>query len=113
MGYSISFGIVADGVERYHGLDCAMVVFSDNTTYGKVLEYSEHLGQSDERSLDGAILEMQSKLMNFLLAVVTKILTDLNLSNLMPATPLSAPVIPILSTTLHWQSSARANSRYL
>jgi hypothetical protein len=48
--------------------------------------------------------------MNFLLAVVCKILADLDLTELTPAAPLSAPVIPTLNTMFQWQSTARANT---
>ncbi|KAJ7506566.1 hypothetical protein B0H11DRAFT_1706585 [Mycena galericulata] len=123
---TLHFGIVAHGIQRYHALDCAMVSFGDESTYGKVLEYSEPLDESDENSPDGGqmehllhesmsfgdglvVLETQSKLMDFLLATVSKILIDLDLSKLTPAAPLPAPVIPILNTEFQWKSSARTN----
>ncbi|KAJ7899217.1 hypothetical protein B0H14DRAFT_3543552 [Mycena olivaceomarginata] len=45
------------GVERYHGFSCTMVTFGDETTYGRVLEYSERLDESDKDSPDGAMME--------------------------------------------------------
>ncbi|KAJ6462191.1 hypothetical protein C8R45DRAFT_1108381 [Mycena sanguinolenta] len=124
---TLGFGIVAGGVERYHGYSCAMVAFGDETTYGRVLEYSERLDESDKDSPDGAmmeftlresmtfgdglaVLETQVKLTALLLGVVTTILNDIDLTNLTPATPLPAPEIPILNTTFQWQSSARLNA---
>ncbi|KAJ6463498.1 hypothetical protein C8R45DRAFT_1107839 [Mycena sanguinolenta] len=38
-------------------MDCAMVAFGDEAEYGKVLEYSERLDESDEDSPDGAQME--------------------------------------------------------
>ncbi|KAJ6627604.1 hypothetical protein B0H10DRAFT_1993357 [Mycena sp. CBHHK59/15] len=124
---TIHFGIVAGGIQRYHGFDCAMVIFGNEDTYGRVLEYSERLNELDENSPDGGamehllresmtfgnglvVLETQGKLMNFLLAVVSKILSDLDLTVLTPAPPIPAPVIPILNTTFQWKSSARVNA---
>ncbi|KAJ6543542.1 hypothetical protein DFH09DRAFT_1282386 [Mycena vulgaris] len=124
---TLNFGIVAGGIKRFHGLDCGMIAFGDEATYGKVLGYSEFLDKSDRDSPDGAqmehllresmsfgdglaVLEMRSKLMGFLLAVVNKILIDLDLGDLKPATLLPAPAIPILNTTFQWQSSARSNA---
>jgi flavin-binding protein dodecin len=34
-----------------------MVAFGDETTYGRVLEYSERLDESDKDSPDGAMME--------------------------------------------------------
>jgi hypothetical protein len=48
--------------------------------------------------------------LDFLLAVVSKILVDLDLTNPTPAEPLSAPAIPIAGTAFQWQSSARENA---
>ncbi|KAJ7803464.1 hypothetical protein B0H14DRAFT_2613330 [Mycena olivaceomarginata] len=36
---------------------CAMVTFGDETTYGRVLEYSQRLDESDKDSPDGAMME--------------------------------------------------------
>ncbi|KAJ7640103.1 hypothetical protein DFH06DRAFT_1098562 [Mycena polygramma] len=123
---TLHFGIVAGAIPRPHGVDCAMVSFGDESTYGKVLEYDEPLNSADADSPDGAqmehvlresmsfgdglaVLETQAKLMKFLLAVVSKILCDIDLTNPKPGAPLSAPAIPILNSTLQWQSSARFN----
>ncbi|KAJ7771010.1 hypothetical protein DFH07DRAFT_768409 [Mycena maculata] len=125
---TIHFGIVAGGIHRYHAVDCAMIAFGDEATYGKVLPYPDPLDDSDDDSPDGfqmehmlresisfgnglLVLETQSKLMNFLLGVVSKILDDLDLSTLMPSAPLPTPVIPILNTEFQWKSSARANAQ--
>jgi hypothetical protein len=50
--------------------------------------------------------------MNFLLGVVSKVLCDLDLSNLkpVPRSPLAAPAIPDSDTKFPWKSSARANA---
>ncbi|KAJ7140961.1 hypothetical protein C8R44DRAFT_931272 [Mycena epipterygia] len=53
------------------------------------------------------VLETRSKLVDFLLAVVSRILTDLDLIVLTPAPP---PVIPILNTNFQWESSAGINT---
>ncbi|KAJ7720160.1 hypothetical protein B0H16DRAFT_1793617 [Mycena metata] len=124
---TLGFGIVAGGVARYHGVGCAVVASGDESTYRKVLEYSERLNPADESSPDGAqmemvsresmsfgdglaVLEMQAKLLAFLLAVVSMILSDLDLTHPTPAAPLPAPAIPILNTALQWQSSAHINA---
>ncbi|KAJ7673199.1 hypothetical protein DFH06DRAFT_1081972 [Mycena polygramma] len=115
---TLHFGIVAGAIPRPHGVDCAMVSFGDESTYGKVLEYDEPLSRADLDSPDEsmsfgdglAVLETQAKLTKFLLAVVSKILCDIDLTNPTPVAPLSAPDIPVLNTTLQWQSSARSNA---
>ncbi|KAJ7194920.1 hypothetical protein GGX14DRAFT_505295 [Mycena pura] len=124
---TLHFGIVAGAIPRQHGMSCGMIVFGDQDTYGKVLPYSEPLEKSDATSPDGfemehnlresmsfgdglAVLETQAKLMEFLIGVVTKILHDLDLTNLTPVAPLPAPSIPILETSFQWQSSARFNA---
>ncbi|KAJ7471124.1 hypothetical protein FB451DRAFT_1473261 [Mycena latifolia] len=124
---TLNFGIAAGVMKRSHGLDCAMIAFGDETTYGKVLEYSDSLDKEDRTSPDGAVmehilresmslgdglavLELQNQLMHFLLAVVSKILIDLDLTDPKPATPLLAPEITLIDTTFQWQSSARANA---
>ncbi|KAJ7899831.1 hypothetical protein B0H13DRAFT_2336777 [Mycena leptocephala] len=124
---TLGFGVVAGAIPRLHAVDCGMVVLGDDITYGKVLEYSEPFEKSDGTSPDGgqmehtlresmpfgdglAVLDAQTKLMNFLLAVVCKILADLDLTELTPAAPLSAPVIPTPNTMFQWQSTARANT---
>ncbi|KAJ7194963.1 hypothetical protein GGX14DRAFT_677760 [Mycena pura] len=123
---TLGFGVAAGGVERYHGFNCAMVAFGE-TTYGRVLEYSERLNESDKDSPDGgmmefilgesitfgnglAVLETQATLTALLLGVVTRILNDIDLTDLTPAAPLPAPEIPVLNTAFQWQSSARLNS---
>ncbi|KAJ7466952.1 hypothetical protein FB451DRAFT_1178212 [Mycena latifolia] len=124
---TLHFGIVAGGIHRYRGFNCAMVTFGNEDTYGRVLEYSECLDESDKNSPDGAamehilresmtfgtglvVLETQDKLMDFLLAVVSKILCDLDLNVLTPVPPIPAPEIKILDTIFQWKSSARANA---
>ncbi|KAJ7601995.1 hypothetical protein B0H17DRAFT_1222925 [Mycena rosella] len=57
-----------------------------------------------------SVLEAQCKLLEFLVAVVSKILLDLDLAALKPAPPFTAPEIPILNTMFQWQSSARTNA---
>ncbi|KAJ7036960.1 hypothetical protein C8F04DRAFT_1257503 [Mycena alexandri] len=115
------------GIDRYHAMDCGMIAFGDENTYGKVLEYSEPLDKSDGTTPDGgqmefilresmpfgdglAVLHTQVKLMDFLLAVVSKILCDLDLTSLSPVAPLSTPDILILNTPFQWQSRARLNA---
>ncbi|KAJ7752995.1 hypothetical protein B0H16DRAFT_1418853 [Mycena metata] len=124
---TLHFGIVVGGIDRYHAMDCGMVVFGDEDTYGKVLEYSEPLEKSDETAPDGgqmefilresmpfgdglAVLHTQLKLMDFLLAVVSKILCDVDLATFTPVAPLPPPDILILNTTFQWQSRARLNA---
>ncbi|KAJ7111305.1 hypothetical protein C8R44DRAFT_799277 [Mycena epipterygia] len=124
---TIHFGVVAGAIQRYHALDCAMVAYGDESTYGNVLEYAKLLDKSDENSPDGfqmehllresmsfgdglVVLDAQKKLLDLLLGVVTKILIDLDLTDLAPAAPLPAPEIPLLNTAIPWQSSARENA---
>ncbi|KAJ7723908.1 hypothetical protein B0H16DRAFT_1472654 [Mycena metata] len=124
---TLHFGIVVGGIDRYHAMDCGMIVFGDESTYGKVLEYSEPLDKSDETTPDGgqmeftlresmpfgdglAVLHTQLKLMDFLLAVVSKILCDVDLTTLTPVAPLPPLDILILNTTFQWQSRARLNA---
>ncbi|KAJ7740995.1 hypothetical protein B0H14DRAFT_3515415 [Mycena olivaceomarginata] len=125
----LHFGVRAGGIQRAHAIDCAMIAFGDEASYGKILEYCERVDDSDQNSPDGfqmehhlresisfgdglAILETQKNLMNFLLGVVSKVLCDLDLSNLkpVPRSPLAAPAIPDSDTKFPWKSSARANA---
>ncbi|KAJ7122648.1 hypothetical protein C8R43DRAFT_1136064 [Mycena crocata] len=102
---TLHFGIISGGIKESHGLDCSMVTLGDEDTYGKVLEYSEPFNASEKDSPDGfemehhllesmylgdrlVVLEAQSKLMVFLITAVTKILTDFDLINPTPNTPL-------------------------
>ncbi|KAF7373595.1 C2H2 and C2HC zinc finger [Mycena sanguinolenta] len=124
---TLHFGVRAGGVHRFHAMDCAMVAFGEEVNYGKVLEYSERLDESDEDSPDGGqmehllresisfgdgleILQTQSKLMKFLIGVVSKILCDLDLSNPVSSVALAAPIIPDPNTKFPWKSSARSNA---
>ncbi|KAK6974508.1 C2H2 and C2HC zinc finger protein [Favolaschia claudopus] len=123
----LSIGIVSGGITRYHGMDCTMVSFGDESTYGRVLEYNEQLDTTDQNSPTGSdleftlresmsfgdglvVLEAESKLMAFLLAAVSKILCDLDLNNPTPAPPLPPPIIPNINPSIQWQSSARLNA---
>ncbi|KAJ7639439.1 hypothetical protein FB45DRAFT_1001296 [Roridomyces roridus] len=125
-GDMLHFGIVAKGIRRYQAVECSMIAFGDEDTYGKVIEYSESMDPSDADSPDGfqmeqllheslsfgdglVVLESQSQLIDFLLDVVSKILVDLDLKNLTPLPPMPAPVIPITNTEFQWKSSSRAN----
>ncbi|KAK7028687.1 hypothetical protein R3P38DRAFT_2776378 [Favolaschia claudopus] len=53
----LSIGIVSGGITRYHGMDCTMVSFGDESTYGRVLEYDEQLDKTDQNSPTGSDLE--------------------------------------------------------
>ncbi|KAF8192691.1 hypothetical protein K438DRAFT_1934979 [Mycena galopus ATCC 62051] len=123
----LHFGVRAGGIQRFHAMDCAMVAFGDEANYGRVLEYSECLDASDENSPDGSemeqilresisfgdgltILETQGRLINFLIAVASKILCDLDLSNPVPSAPLAALTISDPNTKFPWKSSARTSA---
>jgi hypothetical protein len=118
-----------------------MMIFGNEDTYGRVLEYSQRLDESDEDSPNGAVMEhllresmsfadglvvlgSQDKLLRFfvflfsmqrvtkfrpviLLAIVSKILSDLDLTVLTPGPPMPAS---ILDTTFQWKSSARTSA---
>ncbi|KAF8192685.1 hypothetical protein K438DRAFT_1969816 [Mycena galopus ATCC 62051] len=123
----LHFGCRAGGIQRVHAMDCAMVTFGDEATYGKVLGYSDRLDNSDKNSPDSfqmegvlkesicfgtglMVLETQTRLMNFLIDVVSKILCDIDLSNPVPSAPLAGLAITDPNTKFPWKSSARTSA---
>ncbi|KAJ6454882.1 hypothetical protein C8R47DRAFT_1203911 [Mycena vitilis] len=124
---TLHFGFAAGAIPRQLGVCCGMISFRDEGIYGKVLRYDAYFDHSDAHSPNGgemehllresmssgdglAVLETQAKLIKFLLAVVFKILVDVDLAKLKPELPLPAPAIPILNTTFQWQSTAHADT---
>jgi hypothetical protein len=117
LGDDITYGKVLEYSEPFEKLDGTSRWWADGAHSQRIYAVRRWVGVLDAQTKLVCQPVTQSNLMlkfltqmNFLLVVVCKILADLDLTELTPAAPLSAPVIPTLNTMFQWQSTARANT---